>query len=533
MSKLHGIGGTKTSHPLDSIEVDKTSTVWKLAVALFACLSLVLIIAYWPTAESIVTTWLRSQTFTHGILILPISGYMIWTRRQALSHVTPAPSFLGVAALAILGIIWLLGETADVLLIEQLALVAMIPALVVSMMGVQVAGMLAFPLAYLIFAVPFGEFLIPPLMDFTAWFAVKAIRLTGVPVFWEGRYIAMPASNWEVAEVCSGLRYLIASLAVGCLFAYLNYRTYWRRLAFIALATVVPIVANGLRAFGIIMIGHLSDMKLAVGVDHIIYGWIFFGVVILLLFWLGSLWREPADENPRTSTTSADAASGGSTQRQPSTKLITCVLVAAVVAMSVGPLMAVAIASDATRAVESTLILPTGAGKWSGPTETGDSWRPRFSGERQELHRVYLDDSAVVHVYVIHYQTQKQGSELIGSGNHIYDGKIWQRVADAPRTIRLPDGKSLHVIETILRSSAEKRLVWHWYDIAGRQTTSKIEGKLWAAWNRLVGSESGSSLVMVATDFEIRPDESRRTLERFLIENPPITRAGELVATTR
>ena len=54
----------------------------------------------------------------------------------------------------------------------------------------------------------------------------------------------------------------------------------------------MPIFANFLRAYMIVMIGHLSSMKLAVGVDHFIYGWVFFGVVIGLLFWLGSFWRE-------------------------------------------------------------------------------------------------------------------------------------------------------------------------------------------------------------------------------------------------
>ena len=53
---------------------------------------------------------------------------------------------------------------------------------------------------------------------------------------------------------------------------------------FIAASIVVPIVANWLRAYMIVMIGHLSNNKYAVGVDHLIYGWVFFGVVMMLLF---------------------------------------------------------------------------------------------------------------------------------------------------------------------------------------------------------------------------------------------------------
>ena len=78
------------------------------------------------------------------------------------------------------------------------------------------------------------------------------------------------------------MRYLIASLVVGTLFAYLNYTTMWRRIAFVGVSIVVPIVANWLRAYMIVMLGYLSDNRIAIGVDHIIYGWLFFGLVMLV-----------------------------------------------------------------------------------------------------------------------------------------------------------------------------------------------------------------------------------------------------------
>lgn len=141
---------------------------------------------------------------------------------------------------------------------------------------------MAFPLGFLLFAVPVGEALIPPLQQVTAWFTVEGLRLTGIPVWWEGLYLSIPAGHFEVAEACSGLRYLMASVALGVLYAYLTYRSPWRRLAFVVLSMVMPIVANGIRAYGIVMIAHLEEMKYATGVDHLIYGWLFFGLVVLL-----------------------------------------------------------------------------------------------------------------------------------------------------------------------------------------------------------------------------------------------------------
>jgi exosortase/archaeosortase family protein len=88
------------------------------------------------------------------------------------------------------------------------------------------------------------------------------------------------------------VRYLIASLALGTLYAYLTYASIWRRLTFIACSAIVPIFANGLRAYIIVMLGHLSDMKLAAGVDHLIYGWVFFGIVIFIMFWIGGYFSD-------------------------------------------------------------------------------------------------------------------------------------------------------------------------------------------------------------------------------------------------
>src|SRR5262249_35737350 len=109
----------------------------------------------------------------------------------------------------------------------------------------------------------------------------------------------IPSGRWSVVEACSGIRYLIASLVVGTLYAYLSYRSLTRRLVFVGFSIAVPIVANWIRAYMIVMIGHLSGNTLAVGVDHIIYGWAFFGLVILLMFWIGARWHDNKAEPVR------------------------------------------------------------------------------------------------------------------------------------------------------------------------------------------------------------------------------------------
>jgi exosortase len=135
--------------------------------------------------------------------------------------------------------------------------------------------------------------MLPSMMQWTADFTVFALQLSGVPVLREGLQFVIPTGSWSVVEACSGVRYLIASFMVGTLFAYLNYRSSWRRAVFMLVSLLVPIVANWVRAYLIVMTGHLSGNELAVGADHLIYGWVFFGIVIGLMFMIGARWTEP------------------------------------------------------------------------------------------------------------------------------------------------------------------------------------------------------------------------------------------------
>ena len=209
--------------------------------------------------------------------------------------------------LLLLGTSWWVGQVVAANVVAQFSFVGMLIAAVFLTLGWPVARLILFPLLFLLFAVPFGEFLLPTLIEKTADFTVFAVRLSGVPLYREGNNFQIPSGAWSVVEACSGVRYLIASVTVGALFAYLNYSSWQRRLVFMAVSVVVPIVANWVRAYMIVMLGHLSDNRIATGVDHLIYGWVFFGIVISIMFAIGARWTEPEQPHART----PQAGSGG------------------------------------------------------------------------------------------------------------------------------------------------------------------------------------------------------------------------------
>jgi exosortase A len=264
-----------------------------------AAVVLGLLAAFWPTAASIESIWRRTETFAHGYVVIPIVLWLVWRKRYALATLPVKPFWPALVIVAGAGFAWMAGNLAGVLGLEHFALYFMLAGALVAVLGLPIAREIAFSLAFLAFAVPFGEFLVPVLIDRTADFTIAAVRASGVPVFREGNHFAIPSGRWSVVEACSGIRYLIASMMVGALYAHLTYRSTRKRVLFFLASIVVPIIANWLRAYIIVMLGHLTNNRLAAGVDHIIYGWVFFGVVMAAMFWIGAYWRD--DEAPRSS----------------------------------------------------------------------------------------------------------------------------------------------------------------------------------------------------------------------------------------
>jgi exosortase A len=485
---------------------------WSLAGPVTVGVVVVLLFAYWETVVSIVTIWMRSGTYAHGFLIPLITGYLIWRSRGVLVAMAPRTQWLGLIVLGLLSVGWLAGEVAEVLFVRQMAVAAMIPVVIWILLGPRVVGALAFPLAYLVvFAVPWGQSLVPTLQDFTAAFSVTMLQFTGIPVYWEGRLISIPSGDFQVAEACSGIRYVIASLALGSLFAYISYRSNWKRVAFIAAALLVPVLANGLRAYGIIMLAHLTDHRLATGVDHILYGWVFFGVVMLVLFWLGSFWAEASEAPDRPGRISVSP--GGSSPAG----LAGAAGLAIALAWA-GP-VAAHWAKEHRAEANTKVVFPVAAPGWIGPLNPPSVWDPGFQGADTTRHRLYRrsgQDS--VHLLVIHYRRERQGAELVNNQNRLF-GEEWRRLRGG--TYQVGEAGP-HVRELVLTKGGDRRLVWSWYDIGGRVAVRPLVAKAYGALNRLQGGSGDASLVAVAAGFPLRPEQARERLRAFLAAHPAL-----------
>lgn len=518
---------------MTEIRMDEASTVpappaapgaqaWRRALPPLALVLVAVGLFFFESFHGMERIWARSDTFAHAYVVPPIALWLMWRQRAALALQLPSPTPWLLLPFGLLVLAWLVGQLVAVNAVTQLAATALLVLTVPLVLGVRVALVILFPLAYLFFAVPIGEFMIPPLMQATADFTVAALRLSGIPVYREGLQFMIPSGSWSVVEACSGVRYLMASFMVGSLFAYLNYRSTKRRVIFALVSLAVPILANWLRAYMIVMLGHVSGNQIAVGADHLVYGWVFFGVVITIVFMIGARWAEdPAPLPAATASVPPRAAIGW---RPWGVAVAAAVLAAA-------PQLALTLIERGESRAEPRLAPLAGLdGSWRAEPADAAAFKPAFVNPSAETLSRFVTDEATppVGLYLGYYRRQHAGRKLVSSENVLVTSKDkrWNPVSSRLRTVALDGGRTLDVRETTLlelpgaspNAVRERLLVWQVYWVNGALTPKDAVAKLQAAWHRLLGrGDDGAAIVLYAPDAEGKPADA--ALKRFASAN--------------
>jgi len=511
---------------------------WRNALPALLLLMIGVLVVYRDTAAAMVAIWYRSETFTHGFVVLPITLWLVWRRRAVLAAMVPKPSAWFLIVFAGLALMWMLGDLVAVNSVTQLAFVAMLVAAVPAVLGLSVAASIAFPLAFMIFAVPMGDFIMPQLMDWTADFTILALRLSGVPVFREGLNFVIPSGHWSVVEACSGVRYLIASLTVGTLYAYLNYQSTSRRLLFVLVAILVPIVANWLRAYMIVMLGHLSGNTIAVGVDHLIYGWVFFGVVILLMFLIGARWSEP-DVEPAVVAPQPGARVDAAAVRGQRYwwAAIACAAVMAWPSMANIALHTPSGATQPQLAMSESAMQP-----WRVADTDAMGYQPSFEAASLQVNQAYALSGRTIGLYLGYYRDQNYERKLVSSSNQLVtsSSRLWAYLSEGASTGRIGDEAvkfrvaKLQSMPEAVTTAPETMLVWKIYWINGRWTSNDYLAKIYSAVYQLMGRGDDSAVVILYTATDRNGGDAQAALQSFAsTQFGAIDQALRLAAQTR
>ena len=475
-------------------------------LALLAVLALVLGL-YWPTASSMVGIWMGSETFAHAFVVPPLALWLVWRERARLAAVPPRAVPWVAVVVAGLALVWWAGDLVSVNAVTHLMLMAMLVACVPAVLGWQATRVILFPLLFLFFAVPIGDFLTPLLMQYTADFVVGALRVTGVPVYREGQHLIIPTGHWSVVEACSGIRYLMASTMAGTLFAYLNFHTTSRRLMFVGVSILVPIVANWLRAYIIVMLGHLSNNRIATGVDHLLYGWVFFGIVIMLMFYLGGSWADrqpPAPVRPPRVPVAGDGLAAGTP------------LVAALVGLAVVlavPVLGLSRLGQGGPSMAPQLTLPQALPSGAQALASGvPDWAPAYKEPSAQARQIYAAaGGSAVGVHLAYYRDQGGSRKLVNSENALVlsEDLHWNRVGAGRITVDTPAGPN--ALRTTLlapvmsgpgaatQPRGDRLRVWQLYWVGGRYTDSDLLAKVYQGLQKLRGQGDDGAAVLLYT----------------------------------
>jgi exosortase A len=488
-----------------------TRTPWRVHLAALGFAWAAILILFRGDAADIATIWWSSSTFNHCLLIGPIIAWLIWQRLPQLRQLVPAAWAPGLALVAVGAAGWLVGEASGIASGRHLGLAFMLQGAVIACLGKAVARGLAFPLFYALFLVPAGEELVPAMQTVTAEIASALLALTGVPAHLEGVFITTPTGYFEVAEACAGVKFLIAMLAFGALVANVCFKSWPRRIAFLAVSVLVPVLANGVRAWGTIYVAYKSgSTDFAASFDHVIYGGVFFAIVIALIIGIGWRFFDRGVNDPwfDPKTLQAEVPRGSALP----------VVAALAILMAGAPLVwSSAVAAAGIRPLPADIVMPDVTGWQRVPSGEGRPWQPHFAGADLARLAHYRDgEGRAVDLAIILFTRQSEGHELVGFGQGAAAPEsAWAWTADTPAP---PGGRA----ERIASHGLEREVV-SFYRVGDIVTGSALGVKLETLKIRLLGGPQRAVAVLVASD-------SRAAIDDFLRGLGPVDRLADRAA---
>lgn len=465
-------------------------SVWPRHLAILAVAATILLALFRQDVGDVARTWWTSTTFGHCLFIAPVVAWLVWMRRREVAALRPVGWLPGVAAVAIGGCAWLLGDAGSVALARQAGLLVMLEGVVLACLGPAVGRGLLFPLAYAAFMVPFGDGLEPPLQDATVAMVLPMLHLAGVPATVDGVLIHAGRYWFEVAEACSGAKFVLAMVAYGALVANVAFREWRRRALFLLACVVVPVLANAVRAFATIYAAHLTSVEAATGLDHIVYGWIFFAIVMAALMTAAWRWFDRSPDDP---------AFNPATIRMEA-RLTLHPAVAAALALSTAatfPAWSRAIAARAAP-LETRIDLPAVAG-WRRAAIDGVPWQPVYPAADHYLFGRYRNAAGrSVDMGVAAIAGQREGRELVGYGIGVLgEATRWTRVADLPA---IDGGAAVRIVAVGADGRPVERVVATWYRVGGVLTGSGTRAKIATVRDKLdAGSQVAVAIHLSAT----------------------------------
>lgn len=458
------------------------------------------LLCYAGVIQSLVAQWMSNELYTHGFLIPVISGYIVLQQRAELQQLPVRPDlrlgWLGlVAGLTLL----LLGHVTSTVSMQQISLLVSLVGTALLLFGRDIVRRVWFAFAYLLFMIPVWEVVTRPLQWTFQWLSAdigaRLLRLGGVPVRLQGVFLELPTVTLEVADVCSGIHFLVAILALALPLAYVRLSRLSLHVAVVLVSVIVALVTNGIR---VALIGALAYSDVTGpdihGPGHALQG--LFVAVFGILAMIGFVQVLARFEGRHAHTPDASPLRRALPMPRGPQLAITLALASIGLVVLAGPGVAVP-----TRTPLADL--PADIGAWHVDPSSTD--RPvqtvvwPIAGATHEVARTYTDAGRAITLQVSYFDRQAQGRELVGEDS----SRLHQRDA----AVRLPHGDGTFVVrEAEVAAATHRRYAMFWYDLNGHITGNRLEAKAWTAWQTLTRMRSNGALVILSTEMSARTE---------------------------
>jgi len=505
--------------------LQRLPTPWRMPLAQLGAAWAALILLFLGDWRDMAAQWWDSSTYNHILLIPLILVWLAAQRLDVVAKIAPRGWWPGLVVTAGACFLWVLGDFAGLSIAKQLAAVVMLQGTALALLGPRVAAAMLFPLGYMLFLVPAGDELIPFLQTITARLTMALLALTQIPAQIDGVFITTRFGYFEVAEACSGVKFLIAMVAYGTLVSNVCFKSWPRRAGFMALSVVVPVLANGLRAWGTIFIAGISGIEFASSFDHVFYGWVFFAVVMALVMAAGWKFFDRPVDDPMADGGAIAASSLLARLEQWS------IPPAAALAMTGGLALGALGWGQAANQLEAplpeVLVLPNVPGWHLASEPARFAWAPLHSGADRRLKARYADNAGhIVDVSFALYAAQRDGQEAGGFGQGALPlGTRWAWESPGPD---FADAKS----DMIQAPGPVHRLAATWLRTGETLTGSNTRLKLANILDRLLLRARPTATLILSAEAEAGPPPEE-AIRAFTAATGPIAPWMDRLAAIR
>jgi len=453
---------------------------------------------YVPIFNALASTWWGRNDSSFSFLVPPISLYLVWLRRERIKKLPIRPAYLaGVSVMVISGAMLLLGEAASVISLQELSLVVMIVGLVLCLFGKEFLKAVGFPIAYLLFTMPIFFLVIDrlhwPFQLLTAKMGVAFLHALGVPGIVERQYLMLPNITLEVAEVCSGVSYLISIIAIGIPLAYVTQKNNWCRVILVVSAVTIGVIGNWIRVAAIGLWAYYGG-KVLHGPFEVFQGLFVAQLGFVALFvgtWLLS--KVPASKSKNTHFGELDSFSEKTNVENQPRLFNRSWLAAILILIGLASYSLLQQHAPVPLKAEFTLF-PISIGSWTGYEIEPNKALLRLPGADHELVKVYRSPSGrEIQLYVAYFESQHHPKKL-------FSYRIARPLHRDAAMVDIPIGQkeTITVNQTWLVGDQGKQRIYFWYDFNGRIIADQYKAMSETTLDALMHGRTNGAFVLIS-----------------------------------